>query len=351
MTEAEILAELNRDEALAPFRVESIETESAEQAGLDAVIRLSLDGMRRGFAVEVRSRSVRGIVLEGANRLLERIGRLADGELRPLLVCPYIRPDLAKELLARGVSTADLSGNVAVVVPQTWYVERLGKPNKYPEAESLKNPYRGTSSLVARVLVTGESFDTAKDLIERIERLGGSITKATVSKALSQLEGEGLVVRQPRIAAADRARLLDLLAANYRAPSSRRQLRGSVPELESWRRAASVRADETGLQLVGLAPERYADFPSSYEELLVYTDAAERLVRETGFAPGDRWSNLTVVETDEQTVYFDARAEDGFRWCPPLETYFTLATGGKRERETSEGLRKRLLTATPKQQA
>mgnify|MGYP000103044902 CR=1 FL=1 len=231
MTEAEILKQLSRDETLAPFRVESVETESAEEAGLDAVIRLSLNGMAQDFAVEVKARSVRGIVLEGANRLLERTSRLADGKLRPLLVCPYIRPDLAQDLLARGVSSADLSGNIAVVVPRTWYVERLGKPNRYPEAEPLKNPYRGTSSLVARMLASRESFDSAKDLIERIERLGGSITKATVSKALRQLEAEGLVVREPRIVAHGRSSP----KANDANASFARSANSSAAALESRR--------------------------------------------------------------------------------------------------------------------
>lgn len=57
----------------------------------------------------------------------------------------------------------------------------------------------------------------------------------------------------------------------------------------------------------------------------------------------DRFPNLELLETETQSVYFDARDENGFVWTSPVQTYLELAAGDKRNRDTAEQVRSFLL--------
>ena len=63
------------------------------------------------------------------------------------------------------------------------------------------------------------------------------------------------------------------------------------------------------------------------------------ILQGTTFTETTRFPNVSVFETDDDTVYFDSRPSDGYLWTPPLQVYLTLANGGKREREIAALLR------------
>jgi hypothetical protein len=55
---------------------------------------------------------------------------------------------------------------------------------------------------------------------------------------------------------------------------------------------------------------------------------------------GERFPDIELLETNDATVYFDSR--EGFD-ASPIQTYLELLSGEKRERETAQQVRKRLL--------
>ena len=58
-----------------------------------------------------------------------------------------------------------------------------------------------------------------------------------------------------------------------------------------------------------------------------------------GRLPGsqpDRFPNLELLETEDETVYFDARKEENFWWASPVQVYLELMAGDKRDQETAE---------------
>jgi hypothetical protein len=57
----------------------------------------------------------------------------------------------------------------------------------------------------------------------------------------------------------------------------------------------------------------------------------------------DRFPNLELIETEDETVYFDARQKDNFWWASPVQVYLELMTGDKRDQETAEQVRSFLL--------
>jgi len=50
----------------------------------------------------------------------------------------------------------------------------------------------------------------------------------------------------------------------------------------------------------------------------------------------DRFPNVELIETDDETVYFDAREDTEFWWVSPVQVYLELMAGDKRDRETAE---------------
>ena len=49
------------------------------------------------------------------------------------------------------------------------------------------------------------------------------------------------------------------------------------------------------------------------------------------------------METEDETVYFDAREERDFWWASPVQVYLELMAGDKRDQETAEQVKSLIL--------
>jgi len=77
--------------------------------------------------------------------------------------------------------------------------------------------------------------------------------------------------------------------------------------------------------------------------LSVYCPRLETLLDRLSGSESDRFPNLELIETDDETVYFDARKEGDFWWASPVQVYLELMAGDKRDRETAEQVKAYLL--------
>ena len=338
LTEDRILRWLLSQTSIEPFTVEVLKGEKPSDRGVDAIVKLSYGGVDRRFAVDVKVRASAKSLLDAA----AQIQAAAPRGTFPMVVSSYLPSDIARQLLDQGVSALDLCGNIAVAVPGTWYIERLGAPNRFPDTRLVKNVFRGASSLVPRVLVSGERFRSATDLLAAIESRGGSTSLPTVSRVLRQLEDEAVVIRSPEIMVTDQERFLRLFVSSYRPALERARVAGRVTDLGAVRTSLAETARGGNFRIVGVAPERYVNFPSSYEEIVVYTTSAAAALEGIDLRTDSPFQNLIVYETDDPSVFFDPREEDGFPWAPPLEAYLRLATGDERMREMATALKPRV---------
>ena len=87
-----------------------------------------------------------------------------------------------------GVSGVDLCGNGVIIIPERLYVVRSGQPNQYRDSRPLNNPYRGRSSLVARILLSEPSWPSLSKMLHRINREGTDLSLAQASKAIRRLK-------------------------------------------------------------------------------------------------------------------------------------------------------------------
>jgi hypothetical protein len=277
----------------------------------------------------------------------QAITQAQEKDLHPLITTPYLSEERLRDLERYSVSGIDLCGNGIVVVPGKLFVFRTGAPNRFSSSTPIKNIYRGTSSLVARVFLLRPHYFSVNDLHEEIVGRGGKIALSTVSKALKALE-EDLIVGRERgaIHLLQPEKLLDRLIANFERPKIERSFSGKVnvdPEvlpamLVDAAKKQGVRLAATGVGSVG----RYAVIAKE-DTLSLYCTARDRVLAQVPLAEEMFFPNVELLETEDDMAYFDIRYEHGYPWASPLQTYLELMTGEKRSRETADQVRRLIL--------
>jgi hypothetical protein len=116
-------------EQLLPVPGLEVVVEHGRSVQWDVRVKANYHGLRLDLIIEVVPANNSPAFRDKINRLKSSV--LADHAV-PVVVAPYLSPE--KQTLCRksGVYFMDLSGNV-FVAHQSFYVERIGFPNTYPE--------------------------------------------------------------------------------------------------------------------------------------------------------------------------------------------------------------------------
>lgn len=338
---------------LPPLSLRLIEAEP--QAGAtrrsDALIEASWRGKKARFLVECKALSTPKAFQAGLNQL--KAAPLPRGGL-PMLFLPFLGENQLQELEREGISGVDLCGNGVVTVPGAFSVFRTGGKNRFLSSAPIKNIYRRNSSLVARVFLLRSSFTAVQEIRAEINRLNLLVSRwgknpmslSTVSKALKTLEEDLIISRNETIRLMQSDKLLDTLDRNFSPPSVGGKVRlkvaaegGALQEmLADLSQQLNLPVVATGLSSVS----QYATMQRG-GVLSVYCPRLEGLLERLGGSREDRFPNLELLETDDETVYFDARPGGSLLWASPIQVYLELMAGDKRDRETAEQVRALIL--------
>jgi hypothetical protein len=375
ITEADLLAFLEEGQfQFPPLQVVESETEASltqdnKVCRMDALLALRWRDRTYRFGVEARRLWTPKIISEALDTVRRQVslgeegllGTDAGGPLYPLVLVPYLSDEWLLKLEAEGVSGIDLCGNGVVVVPGELLVLRTGSPNRYRWEGTIKNVYRKTSSIVARVFLCVRTFNSVKAVLEEIRKRSGEVALATVSKVCKSLEDDLIIERfrrkpkprelvsllgpPPALRLLQPDKLLDRLAANYALPAVGRAFRGKCGlrpvelrmRLTEWEEKGGARVVLTGASSV----EAYAVMAREPIQSFYCSDldgAIKSLgndIRET-----DHFANVSLLETRDDFVYFDRRPS---LVASPIQSYLELINGDKRERETAEQVRRVIL--------
>jgi hypothetical protein len=77
--------------------------------------------------------------------------------------------------------------------------------------------------------------------------------------------------------------------------------------------------------------------------LSVYCPRLDGLLEKLEGSQTDRFPNLELLETEDETAFFDPRYEGAFWWASPAQVYLELMAGDKRDRETAEQVRSTIM--------
>ncbi len=350
----EMLDQLRRGRVeLPPLLLRIVEGQAKAGANriIDAIVEASWRGCKAKFEVECKALSTPRSFQDGVNRLKAmqfRKGR------RPMLFLPFLGENQLQELEREGISGVDLCGNGVVILPGSFFVFRTGGKNRFLSSAPIKNVYRKNSAMVGRVFLLRPGYATVQEICAEINQLNllancwdrKPMSLSTVSKALKTLEEDLLVARNETIRLIQPDKLLEKLSQNYKFPAIRERVRlrvtaegGVLPELlANLSRSLRLPMVATGLSSV----VQYAAMQRG-ELLSVYCPRLEPLLERLPGNQADRFPNLEMLETDDESVYFDARQEDDFLWASPIQVYLELMAGDKRDRETAEQVRALIL--------
>lgn len=263
--------------------------------------------------------------------------------MEPLVIVPYLNTEALNELVAQKTSGIDLCGN-GVIYAGTWFAYRTGAKNKFPSSAPVKSPYRGEQSLVTRALLSQRVFKTQQEIVVSLSQF--DVAASTVSKVLRALEEELMVEKKPAIRALRPGALLDALRENYRAPKIQRTKRmRRMTQDDAYQRLAD-NAERLGVLYAVSSPERYAVLPGSSNVVRVFTNDAKSLLAGIDLVEDDRFPELEVLEIESRLPFLGRENENGRWWTSPLQEYLALSNGGKREQETAETIRPRILAVT-----
>lgn len=320
--------------------VEKQKPEASEPTG-DALLNIAWKSGAEKFVAEILGQATPKQIETKILRLEKFTdsmdgGRAARGKrLYPLVVAPYLNEKTLNRLAEAEISGIDLSGNGVVVIPDKLFVYRTGEKNKFLSSAPIKNVFRGTSSLVARVFFSKSEYENVGEILNEVTTRGGKITFPTVSKVLKTLEEELLVGKTATVRLLDAKKLLDLLIKNYRRPQIRRTLSVKCADLSPALEKMLENAKKRNTPFAWDYPARYTVMPSDSSAMKIYTESINDLLKEVDFAETSRFPDIVLLETDEPTVYFDRRKEKDSYFLSPLETYLQLFSQGKREQEAA----------------
>ena len=306
------------------------------QSQVDGIVTLVWNGSGQRFAIEYKASGTPKQVESAIVQLRRYAG--ASSDLRPLIVAPYLKPELLDRLVGEEISAVDLCGNMAITLPGRWLVIRTGAPNRFPASAQIKNVYRGKSALVCRALMLKGEYPSATAIANELGEVAG-VTLPTVSKVLSSLEDDLMIARASgSIRVIQPSRLLDNLVANYRPPVERRVVRGKVSSPEMLRARLREWTAPSAPPSAIDAPERYTIYPSAMPVQRIYSTSLDALTDGVTVDESARFPDVEFVESDDPSVYFGRVRGDG-----TLQVYLELAKGGKRAEQVAAPIRDDLL--------
>ncbi|HUT71606.1 MAG TPA: hypothetical protein VMW89_13115 [Desulfatiglandales bacterium] len=353
-TQREIIEQLRRGKVSLPplsFRFLEGQPEAGGNRRLDALIEASWGKSTARFAIECKSISTPKAFQDGLNRLRSLP---LPKDYRPMLIMPFLSELQLQELEREGISGIDLCGNGVVVVPGMFSVFRSGETNRFSTSAPIKNIYRKNSSMVGRVFLVRPGYNTVQDICVEINRRNMLVNRwdkrpmslSTVSKSLKTLEEDLIVERKGIIRLLQPDKLLEKLGENYVPPKIKERVRLKVSQGSGTIRELLVKqSQELSLPLVAAGASSVAQFAVMQrgDLLSVYCPRLEMLLERLSGSQSDRFPNLELVETEDETVYFDARQEGDFWWASPVQVYLELMAGDKRDREIAEQVKSSLL--------
>jgi len=353
-TEREIIEKLRRREvSLPPLSFRLLEGVPEEKGNLrfDAFVEASWRERIAKFAVECKSLSTPKAFQDGLNLL--KTSPLPKG-YRPLLLLPFLSERQLQKLEREGISGIDLCGNGVVVVPGMLAVFRSGEKNRFSSSAPIKNIYRKNSSMVGRVFLLRSGYETVQEICAEINRRNTLVNRwdkrpmslSTVSKSLKTLEEDLIVDRKGIIRLLQSDKLLEKLSENYVPPNIKERVRLKISEETGPIGELLMKLSQAlGLPLVAAGTSsagRYAVMQRG-DLLSIYCPRLEILMERLPGSRSDRFPNLELIETEDETVYFDARQEGGLWLASPVQVYLELMAGDKRDQETAEQVKSYIL--------
>jgi hypothetical protein len=354
LTEKQIIESLKRtDGKYAPLMINSLQEQVSLQDGYqaDAIMDCSIqNGPSFKAIVEIKTVATPQNILMATRQLASYFAYNKKVDRVPLLVAPYIGTKQAKILADKGISWLDLSGNMSIRVSNRIYIERTGKPNRFPDTSPIKKIFQGTSSLVSRaLLIKPDGFESVNDIYNFINDKNPKVVLSTVSKVLKSLEEELLVNRgKSSVSIADPEKLLERLAEGYKNSTERKRRNTYRYVIENFQQlSAGITSQCKDYLACGFYAAQIKGLAVTDQKTLFVKDieqfrrkAEEKLVSVT---PDAEFGSVIITETKDPGVWFNPEWRIIDSVVDDVELYLEMMVDTPRGSKIAEQLKRRIL--------
>ncbi len=250
-----------------------------------------------------------------------------------LLISSFLSPAIRRELAARGVSFADLTGNVRITLSTPGlFMETTGAtsdPSPLRPQRSLKG---AKASRVVRALVDWRPPFRLTEIAAR-----SLVDVGHVSRILTQLEQEGLLTRKPRgaVTEVNWEELIRRWAQDYQVTKSNAatymlEPRG-LASLLAGLRATTLRYALTGSVAASM---RAAVAPAALA--MLYVDNRGAVADELTLRPADSGGNVVLLVPKDSLPFEGTTREQDLVLAAPSQVAADLLTGPGRSSSEAE---------------
>jgi hypothetical protein len=343
---------INNKEICTPLTINRFDTQVvlSEVYRADAIAEFSIaNGPSFEAIIEIKSIATPKAVIE-ACRQISNMLLITARKLVPIFVAPYIGKEQAGILTKEGISWIDLSGNMLIRVADKIYIERTGKPNKFPDTTPIRQIFQGTSSLVSRaLLLKSEGFSSLNEIVDFINGRNATITLSTVSKVLQSLENELLIKKEKSFVTVTQPdkllRRLEEGYINYARRREARKYRFAIKNEDDMftafleQQVAYAACGFYAARLKGLAlTDEITLFVKSLEEARRACEYAG-----TSIEANAEFGQLVLIETNDAGIWFNLQKQPSQNVVDDIELYLELMVRTPRGPAIAEQLRNKIL--------
>lgn len=319
---------------------------------LKAATKRASSGSPREFIAVLLPRGSRKetrLLVETRSRLTPREALLVSAELikrakgvsGAMIACPYISPRVAEICRECGLSYLDQAGNCDIRADGL-AVHIQGRPNAAPDTRPLLDPFAAKSSRIARVLLAHPE----RSWHVKALAAAAQVSIGLASKAKNALIEQGYAQeREGQVELRDAHAMLEAWRAAYKAPVQRHSLfvlneidRAELAVAE-WCQAHRIQyglAEFSGAWR--LAPMVRYKQASVCVRASATDDLLPRLLKSVEAKPVESGSNLAILVTSDDALFYDAREAGGIRVLSPIQLYLDLHSNPGRGREAADEL-------------
>ncbi len=334
MYEKEIINELEKSlKELIPIPGLEILIESSPAQQWDIVAKFDYQGLCFNAIVEVVAVNSLPVFQNKINKLKSS----GDEEFAvPVLAAPYLSPERQTLCRDSGIFFVDLSGNIHIAY-RSFFIERVGFPNKYPEKRQRRSPFSDKASLILRELLKNSNRQWGiRELAQKL-----ALDPGYVSRMAKSLEESGYVarsnrklnIRSPKEILEDWVRVYDLkkneLNPFFIQASSVESIVQRLREIKVPRKMKYVLSVQAGASLV--APH------AVYKEVHLYVEnrqGVKHFIKELDLRSAPQGANLVLMlPYYKHSVFYDFREINGLRVVSDIQLYLDLYSYPVRGRE------------------
>ena len=308
----------------------------------DFILPIAAQGQLWKLVCEVKSVAQPRHVREAILMLKEYQRSFNQPNVVPLIMAPYISPEVAGMCLAANVSHADFVGNCHLAFGNI-FIERQGVPNPKVEIRPLRSIFAPKASRILRTLLRDP---TRPWKVEDLATTSGTslgqasnLRRALLDQEWARITADGIVLTRP-------SSLLDVWRAAYMPPRGQRKRYYSLLQGEALDQLiVDALLSNTGSRhailsitsaATWIAPYLRSSTRSFYADAIGETSLVEML----HLSPVEKGENVTIDVIDDESIFAEAIEPAPGRWCTGLvQTYLDLWRAGERGKEAAEHLR------------